>query len=79
MGAPLHAPAAPPTSDLDRAECCLLNAELKAKRRVIAGTLTCEEYAGLRVHFDAMWSHLRLLTTALDTPSIATLTYQRGT
>ena len=65
-------------TDLEVAEVRLLNADLKAKRRVVAGTLSREDYAGLRVRFDAALAAVRLLMVAIDTPSIATLTYQRG-
>ena len=66
-------------TDLEIVEVRLLNADLKAKRRVVAGTLSHEEYAGLRRRFDAALAAVRLLAVALDTPSIAALTYQRGT
>lgn len=76
---PSTRPPAPPMTDLEIVEVRLLNADLKAKRRVVAGTLSHEEYAGLRRRFDAALAAVRLLAVALDTPSIAALTYQRGT
>lgn len=68
----------PAMTDLESAEVYLLNADLKAKRRVVAGELTREEYEGLRRHFDAALAHVRLLTVAINPPSLHILTYQRA-
>lgn len=74
MGATTHrAPAAPPMSDLERAECCLLNADLCAKRRVARGDLDPGEYEALRRHVDAALAHVRLLAVAAGARSLREL------
>ncbi len=59
-----------PISDLDTAECCLLNAALRLKRGVSADAFTAEEYAAIRKHLDAASAHLRLARVALDPPAL---------
>jgi len=66
-------------SDLAAAEERLLNARLAVQRGVLARRYTRAEGDALRARVDAALAEVRLLAAALDTPSIATLTYQRGT
>ena len=66
-----------PASDLSHAEAYLTNADLRLKRRVLAGDLTREEYAAHRKHIDAALGHLRLIAVAVDAPSLAALARSR--
>jgi hypothetical protein len=62
-----------PMSDLDTAECCLLNASLRLKRGRAGDEFTAEEYAAIRKHLDAAAAHLRLARVAIDPPALVAL------
>lgn len=60
-------------SHLAVAEAALLSADLDAKRRVVRGELSREEYAAMRPHFAALFAHLNLLRVAADPPHVLEL------
>lgn len=60
-------------SDLDTAECYLLNASLRLQRRVVREELTVCEAAAVRRHLEAAAAHLRLARVAIDPPSLLAL------
>jgi hypothetical protein len=59
-----------PAPDLASAETHLLNAQLRARRRVAAGEMTAAEYEALRPTFDAALAALRMLACATEPPHL---------